>query len=159
MAKRGILLALIVILLDQLSKQAILSSVVGQGKIVPVMPSFNLVLVWNKGISFGMFTGWEYSAWIFTAIAVAITLFLLRWMVKSKNLYMVLSLGLVIGGAIGNVIDRLRYGAVVDFLDFYVGRYHWPAFNVADSAIVVGVIVIGWIEFTTGIKEKKQKDG
>ncbi|MCB1556607.1 MAG: signal peptidase II, partial [Alphaproteobacteria bacterium] len=104
---------------------------------------FNLVLVWNKGISFGMFTQHgDYGPYILSALSLAIAGFFLIWLLRTTNRRLALSIGLVIGGAIGNVIDRLRFGAVVDFLDFHWKDWHYPAFNVADSAIVIGIAFI-----------------
>jgi signal peptidase II len=106
---------------------------------VEVTPFFDLVLVWNRGVSFGMLTGGGgVPPWALVALAGAIGLFLLAWLWRETRAPARLALWLVIAGAVGNVVDRLRFGAVVDFLDFHVNGYHWPAFNVADSAIVVG---------------------
>jgi signal peptidase II len=113
-------------------------------RIIPVTPFFNLVLIWNRGVSFG-FLGQESSdwlPWLLTALALAIMTVLAWWLREAANRLMVLALGLVIGGAFGNIIDRLRFGAVVDFLDFYIAEFHWPAFNVADSAITAGAALI-----------------
>ena len=108
-----------------------------------VLPFFNLVTVWNYGVSFGMFnTGVAATAWIFSALALAISGALTVWLAKADRVLLTASLGLIIGGAIGNVVDRIRFGAVFDFLDFHAFGWHWPAFNVADSAITVGVAVL-----------------
>jgi signal peptidase II len=139
----GILLALVILLADQWSKIAVLAYFENRPYYhVKITPFFNMVLVWNKGISFGLFNNNAYSPLIFTLIAAIIVVILLAWLKKADNLLQALSLGAVIGGAVGNVIDRVRFGAVVDFLDFYVENYHWPAFNIADSAICIGVILL-----------------
>ena len=131
------------IVFDQLSKWWILSVVMQPPQRIPVTGFFDLVLVMNRGVSFGMLggaPGWVSIGLIVFAIFLAVGLSI--WMWRAETMLLGLSLGLVVGGAIGNVIDRIRFGAVVDFLDFYVGTYHWPAFNVADSAITVGVILL-----------------
>jgi signal peptidase II len=86
----------------------------------------------------------ETGPWILSAVALIIALGLAFWLTRVTHLLTALGVGLVIGGALGNVIDRLRFGAVFDFLDFYVGTYHWPAFNVADSCITIGVVLLLW---------------
>lgn len=103
----------------------------------PVTSFFSLTMVWNSGISFGLMAGGGWG--VLTISSLLISLFFFVWMLRTRVLWEILSLGLIIGGALGNVIDRVRFGAVVDFLDFYVGQWHFPAFNVADSAISVGV--------------------
>ena len=140
----GLGVALVVILLDQLSKWAILKHFeIASPWAKPVFPGFKLVLVFNKGVSFGQFD-W-LGPEILSALAIVISTVLVFWLRKAQTRLLAVALGFVIGGAIGNVIDRLRFDAVVDFLDFYIPGTnwpHWPAFNVADSAIVVGVGLI-----------------
>lgn len=139
----GLGLAALVLVLDQLSKWVIKDIVMIPPRHIPVFPSFNLTLVYNPGVSFGQM-GW-LGPWALSALAIAISVALVVWLSKAETRMLAIALGIVIGGAIGNVIDRLRFGAVVDFLDFYVPGTnwpHWPAFNVADSAIVVGVGLI-----------------
>ena len=112
----------------------------GPPKIISVTGFFNFVLVWNRGVSFGMFG--SHSHWgpiLLTGLALVISVVLLVWLRRVETRLVATAIGLVLGGALGNVIDRLRFEAVVDFLDFHVLGYHWPAFNVADSAISVGV--------------------
>ncbi len=128
-------------LCDQFSKWWIINQVLQASHSVYVTPFFNIVLVWNKGVTFGLFNhGYSrYLPYFFVGIASIILFLLLRWLWHTTSMLVALALGLVIGGAIGNVIDRLRYGAVADFLDFHAYGYHWPSFNLADSAIVLGV--------------------
>jgi signal peptidase II len=95
--------------------------------------------VWNRGVSFGMLGGDQVPPWILSAVAIAVCIGLFVWLRRVEQKFTGWGIGLVMGGAIGNVIDRARWGAVFDFADFHVGQWHWPAFNVADSAIVVGV--------------------
>ncbi|MCF8496192.1 MAG: signal peptidase II [Alphaproteobacteria bacterium] len=110
---------------------------------IPVLPFFNLVMVWNKGISFGLFNGSaDYGPFILTLVAGAVTLWFVTWLFLVKNTSQAVAIALVIGGALGNMMDRVRFGAVIDFLDFHVLDYHWPAFNISDSAIVIGVFVL-----------------
>ena len=110
---------------------------------IEILPFFNIVMVWNKGISFGMFNDGGMIGVIFLiALAVAIILFFVGWMFVSQSGYQRLAIALVIGGALGNVLDRARFGAVVDFLDVHAYGYHWPAFNISDSAIVIGVFLL-----------------
>ncbi len=142
--KPGLMVAVLVTALDQLSKWMILEIVMQPPRIIPVTPFFNLVLVWNRGVSFG-FLGQqssEWLPWLLTALALAIVVALVWWLRRVTNGLMVLAISLVVGGALGNVVDRLRFGAVVDFLDFHATGVHWPAFNAADSAITVGAAII-----------------
>ena len=138
----GLRVGLLVVVLDQISKWWILANV-SAGTPIPMAPFFNLVLTGNRGVSFGMFAN-EHAVmpYVLVAVSLAISAFLLVWMRRAKRALVVAALGLVVGGAIGNVIDRLRFGAVVDFLDFHAFGWHWPAFNVADAGITVGVLLI-----------------
>lgn len=134
----GAILALVVLALDQVTKHLALLHLDPAQPLV-VTPFFNLVLVWNRGVSFGLLTGTGGVApWLLVLMALAIAAFLAVWLWRERHLLARLALWLVLAGAVGNVIDRLRFGAVVDFLDFHLSGYHWPAFNVADSAIVIG---------------------
>lgn len=143
MLRLGLGLAGVAVVLDQLSKQWILTDIMQPPRVIEVTPFFNLVLAWNRGVSFGMFNQQsDYGPYILTGVAVVIVIALTIWLFKADTRFTALALGLVIGGAIGNVIDRVRFGAVVDFLDFHVMGYHWPAFNVADSAICVGAVML-----------------
>ena len=104
---------------------------------------FNIVLIYNRGMSFGLFNGaGGLNALLFSLVAAAIVTVLIYWLSRVESPLLAVAIGLIIGGAIGNVIDRIRLGAVVDFLDFHAGSWHWPAFNVADSAICIGVAVM-----------------
>jgi signal peptidase II len=140
--RSGLGVALTVVVVDQLTKAIVLGTFeTGQG--VAVTPFLNLVLVWNRGVSFGMFaSGGAFAPWLLSGLALAVVIGLVAWLRRTDQWLTALGLGLVIGGALGNVVDRLRYGAVVDFLDFHAAGYHWPAFNVADAAICIGAAVI-----------------
>lgn len=149
----GLGLALLVTAADQASKAAILAVMrppgveetpfLGQG-LIPVTPFLDFTLSWNSGVSFGL--GNNHGDWnvlFFTVLALVIGAGLFRWMATSKGLSLLISQGLVLGGALGNVIDRLRYGAVVDFLYVHVGAFNWwPNFNLADSAICTGAVLM-----------------
>jgi signal peptidase II len=147
-AKRAMYLAVFIAVVDQLSKWWLLNKVALQGKniaepqfVEKVTPFFNLVLTHNKGVTFGLLNAidHQYMPFILAGAAAVILFFLGRWLLRTHSLLVAIGLGSVIGGAIGNLIDRLRYGSVVDFLDFFYRDYHWYAFNVADASIVIGV--------------------
>lgn len=142
MLRSGLLVALIVVVLDQLTKAIVLGLFEG-GQGIAVTPFFNLVLVWNRGVSFGMFnSGGAFAPWLLSGLALAVVVGLGAWLRSTDQRLTAFGLGLVIGGALGNVVDRVRFGAVVDFLDFHLAGYHWPAFNVADAGICVGAALM-----------------
>ncbi len=140
MRTRGLLAALLVLLLDQASKLAILNHL-GDGEgMVRITGFLNLALVSNHGITFGFFNrSGAFNAMIFSLLALGITGALIVWLGRTRSGLVAIAMGMVIGGAIGNLIDRLRLGAVVDFLDFHIGGLHWYVFNVADAGICIGV--------------------
>ncbi|MEM6811058.1 MAG: signal peptidase II [Pseudomonadota bacterium] len=105
-----------------------------------VLPFFNLSMVWNKGVSFGMFQ--NENIWPLTILALVISGIFSVWLAKSKSWVETISLSMIIGGALGNVIDRLHFGAVADFFDFHIADWHYPAFNIADSLITVGIVIL-----------------
>lgn len=143
-----ILGAVVVVALDQFTKTAITSGFY-RNEARPIIDGFfNLVYVMNPGAAFSFMAGASATfRYIFfcgiTAVAIVLILYYLLKS-KPKSLLIVTSLTLIFAGAIGNLIDRIRYGAVVDFLDFYISNLHWPAFNVADSAISVGAVLMIW---------------
>ena len=142
MVRIGLLAATLALALDQLSKWLMLDWVDIAGRPpIEITPFFNLVMVWNKGVSVGLFAGHD-QPWALTAISFAICAVLLGWLWRAENRWVAGALGLVIGGALGNAIDRIRFGAVADFFDFYIENLHWPAFNIADSCIFIGVVVL-----------------
>ena len=136
-------LAALVILVDQLTKILIQRSFT-YGDVKPITGFFNLVLTYNKGAAFSFLasaSGWQ--AQFLTAVGIAASLFILYLLARHGHQKLFsLALALILGGAVGNVIDRLAYGHVVDFLDFHARGWHWPAFNVADSAIVGGAMLL-----------------
>ncbi|MDE1148468.1 MAG: signal peptidase II [Azospirillaceae bacterium] len=139
----GLVAAILILVADQASKVAILARFPEAGDGVTLFPFFNLVLVWNHGVSFGLFNkGGATGTVMLIVLALVITAAMAVWMRRASRLIEAVCAGMVIGGALGNVIDRLRLGAVVDFLDFHIAAWHWPAFNVADSGIVVGMLLL-----------------
>jgi signal peptidase II len=146
-SRQGLMLwlgiALLVLLLDQFTKVLVLGAF-QLGDSTPLTSFFNLVRVHNYGAAFSFLAsagGWQ--RWFFTGIGVAATLFML-WMLRSHagQTLFCLAISLILGGAVGNVVDRLLHGYVIDFLDFFWGRWHFPAFNIADSAITVGAALL-----------------
>jgi signal peptidase II len=139
----GLCVAALTIVLDQLTKAVVLALFVREGLDdgTRVAPFFNLVLTYNRGVSFGLFNagGGGRGALVFSLVAGAIVAGLLWWLARAEGPLLAVAIGLIIGGAVGNVADRIHLGAVVDFLDFHLGSWHWPAFNLADSAICLGV--------------------
>jgi len=137
----GVYLLVLIALLDQLTKWWVVGVVMHPPRTIPEAPFLNLVLVWNKGVTFGLLNQFDprLTKYVLIAVAALIVFLLGRWLWRTHSTLIALALGAIMGGAIGNVIDRLRYGAVADFLDFYYRDYHWYAFNIADAAIVTGV--------------------
>ena len=112
---------------------------------IEVTSFFNLVMVWNKGVSFGMFaSASDIMPYILSAVAVIMSVILGIWMKRATHLSTIIPLALVIAGALANVFDRFRFGAVADFLDFHINDWHYPAFNIADCCIVVGVLLLAF---------------
>jgi signal peptidase II len=153
----GTLVAICALLLDQLHKFIMLEIYDFENikTKIEVTGFFNLAMVWNRGISFGMFQGFEYSNYFFIALASVIIVILFYLMKKVTNKYELIAFGLIIGGATGNLVDRVRIGAVADFFDFHIGEYHWPAFNIADSCVFIGAVIL--ISGTLFKKEKNEK--
>ena len=146
----GLLIAGVVVLFDQVTKFVIVEWVfrpegVAQTpfftrQLIEVLPFFQLRLAWNTGISFSLFNSGEATTIaILIIVQLTIVAFLLWTLRDAKTRLMMVGIGLIVGGAIGNIADRLHYGAVVDFLDFHAAGYHFPTFNVADSCITIGV--------------------
>jgi signal peptidase II len=140
----GLIAAASVLALDQLAKLWVLSVFrAASSNVVAVLPVFNLVMAWNTGVSFGMFnSGSAGGTFVFAGLAAVIVGVLLWWLARARRPALQVAIGLVIGGALGNIADRLVRGAVVDFLDFHLGAWHWFAFNLADAAICLGVAFI-----------------
>lgn len=137
-------LSLLAVVLDQGSKLAIAASM-QLYESIQIMPFFKLTYVHNTGAAFSFLSeagGWQ--RWFFAGLALAISIVIAVWLTRLKRheTLLAVALALVLGGAIGNLIDRLAYGYVIDFLDVYYESWHWPAFNIADSAITLGVILM-----------------
>ena len=140
----GVLAAVLVLLADQASKWWVLEGLhlpdLGR---VEVLPFFSLTMVWNHGVTFGLLNGLgPLGAWILAGVALAVVVLLGVWLRRAETLLVAVALGAIAGGAVGNVIDRLRFGAVVDFLHAHAWGWSWYVFNVADAAIVCGVAVL-----------------
>jgi len=131
--------------LDQGTKWWILEVVMQPPRVIPLTAFFNLVLGWNRGVSFGLFNSDSaLNLWLLPFVALAIVVALLIWLSRVDGLLLGYAIGMVIGGAIGNVVDRLfrDQRAVADFLDLHLAGYHWPAFNLADTGITVGAAIL-----------------
>jgi signal peptidase II len=140
----GLVAALIVLAADQFSKWWILNVIrleeVGQIVLLPVL---NLTMVWNRGVTFGLLNGLgEWSSLALAAVALTVVVALGVWLRRAESRLVAAALGAIAGGAISNVIDRLRFGAVVDFIHAHLGTWSWYVFNVADAAIVCGVAAL-----------------
>jgi len=151
-------LSLIVIILDQLSKQLAEHYLVFQVAI-PVIPSFNLTLSYNTGAAFSFLRdagGWQ--RWMFTGLALVVSVVIVIWLRKlpKQDKWVAIALSLVLGGALGNVIDRILFGHVIDFIQVYYQQYYWPIFNIADSAISIGVVIL-LIDGLFGGKDKDKE--
>lgn len=136
----GLALAVLTAALDQATKLWALDVLFDPPRRVEVLPFLDLVPVWNRGVSFGLLASDSpWAPWLLGGFAVVVAAALVVWLHRTDSWVLAVGLGLVIGGAIGNAIDRALYGAVVDFFDAHWGAWHWPAFNIADAAITLGV--------------------
>ena len=141
-ARLGALTALVTLALDQASKLYLLFGYeLPLKEPVVLAPFLELIVVWNRGISYGLLQqDSELGRWALFAVMIAAAVGLSVWMARATSRLLAASLGLIVGGAIGNAIDRVAYGAVFDFVHFHVGSFSWYVFNVADAAIVAGVV-------------------
>lgn len=151
---RWLILTVIVLVLDQWTKQLALAHLLPYQP-VEVMPHFNLKLAFNTGAAFSFLAdqgGWQ--RWFFVVLTFVISIVLMVWLYRLEKAQRMLALALtlILGGALGNVYDRLLYGHVVDFIDWYAAGYHWPAFNIADAAIVGGALLL----FVDSFMSKKE---
>ena len=141
----GLILALVLFITDQVSKILIRNFVLAHDGHIEVFPFFNLVYVWNYGVSFGMFQSeTNMGVLILIAIAAIITALFAVILVRAENMTTAIGCGVIIGGSCGNIVDRIWHVAVYDFLDFHAFGYHWPAFNIADSCVVIGIAIIAY---------------
>ena len=139
----ALLLVILIVIIDQISKKIIIGMIFNPYRVIEVTSFFNMVHVYNTGISFGLFnTGSELGRWILVLVAIALIIVLFIWLFRTKSVYVVICLVLVLGGALSNLVDRIIIGAVIDFLDFHLLGFHWPAFNLADSCIVIGALLL-----------------
>jgi signal peptidase II len=144
--KKALALSLVILILDRLSKHWILNIYdlpsLGQ---VEILPFFSLTMVWNRGISLGLFqANSEMGTYFLIGLTAVITIVLLIWLWSETKPMVAFALALVIGGSLGNIWDRVNYGAVADFLHFHVSNYNFYVFNVADAAITLGVVFMLW---------------
>jgi signal peptidase II len=140
----GLVAAIVVLAADQASKWWILDVVrlpdIGQIVLLPVL---NFTMVWNRGVTFGLLTGFgQWSYLLLAAVALAVVVILVIWLRRAESPLVATALGVIVGGALSNVVDRLRFGAVVDFIHAHIGNWSWYVFNVADAAIVCGVAAL-----------------
>ncbi len=150
----GLVLAAAITIADQITKSLALTHLFNKPPI-EILPFLNLVLVFNTGAAFGFLNnagGWQNIFFITVASAVGIGIITALWRIGAHNPQLTMALSLILGGAIGNVIDRFRYGYVIDFIDVFYKHWHWPAFNIADAAITVGAVLfvmdsLGWRVF------------
>lgn len=141
---RWLWLAVLVIVID-LGTKAMATAWLSYGQPVPVMPLFNLTLLHNTGAAFSFLAGADgWQRWFFVILALGVSGVLVRWLstLRQHETWMAIAIVLILGGALGNVYDRIVHGYVVDFLHFYWGGYHFPAFNVADTAISIGAVML-----------------
>lgn len=157
----GLGVALVALVLDQVSKWWIIHvyDLPERGR-VAVTPFFDLVMLWNPGISYGLFAQQtDMGRYVLIAFAVIVSLVLIVWIARTSNRLLAIALGLIVGGAIGNAIDRAVYGAVADFVSLHAYGFYWYVFNVADAAIVAGVAGLLYDTLVTGHKiDAKQPD-
>ena len=153
---RWLFLSFMVILLDQATKQ-FAEALLTAYEPLTVLPFFDLTLMYNKGAAFSFLSeqsGWQ--RWFFVLLALIVTAVLIGWLrrLKPQERWVALALSLIIGGALGNVIDRLLFGQVIDFIHLHYQQYYWPAFNIADSAITIGVVVMLFDAFLLASKRE-----
>lgn len=149
------MIAILSLLLDQWTKFLAMTHL-PLHKEIAVCPFFNLFLTYNKGVSFSIFSSNHPMTPVFLSLmGLAICIFVLYWLIKESDFYIKFALSLILGGAIGNIIDRIRFGYVIDFLDVYYKTHHWPAFNGADSFICLGAFIIFMRIFFKKEEERK----
>lgn len=146
----------LIIVLDQLTK-VVMSNWLELYQTVAVMPYFNFTLAHNSGAAFSFLAGaGGWQRWFFIALALVVSAVLVVWLsrLKAAAKMEAIAISLIIGGAIGNVLDRFIYGYVIDFVDIYIGSYHWPAFNIADAAICIGAVLLVLDSFKKTAEQK-----
>lgn len=138
----GIALALLTLVLDQWTKVWALGALADPPVRITVTGWWEMVLVWNRGVSFGLFGNDAVPPWALAIVMAVIGLGIAVWLLRAHTWLTILATGLILGGAIGNVVDRLVYGAVVDFVRWHAYGHSWPVFNLADAAISLGVVLL-----------------
>lgn len=145
----GIAIAIAVAFFDLLTKRLIFAILENQSlelgiknPEIRIFNFFSLVLVWNRGVSFGMFNQLEKGPLLLSLLQFTIMCIVFCWLYRNNKPHFSVALGLIAGGALGNLADRVKNGAVADFLDFHIASYHWPAFNLADSCVFIGVAIL-----------------
>ena len=139
----GLFCILSVFAIDQLSKTVLVEIIMQPPRVIYITPFLNITLGYNDGISFGLFSEvFRQRPNLLIALSSGIAILLLMWMLRSEHRIESAGLGLITGGAAGNIFDRIERGRVTDFIDFHVGVWHWPAFNMADAAIVTGAMLL-----------------
>jgi signal peptidase II len=141
---RFVWIAIVVLIIDQLTKLAATDYLTQHGEI-NIAPFLSFVLVHNTGAAFGFLSsagGWQNVFFIVVALSACVFILWMSWRLKRSDLVLVIGLMLVLGGALGNLTDRLIHGYVIDFIDVYYGTWHWPAFNFADSVITIGAVIL-----------------
>lgn len=155
--RQGTLLAFVIFLIDRFSKWWFIDVFDLPNKgVVELLPFFNIVMVWNRGVSFGMLPADGDARWLLVAMTGAIAVGLGFWLRSVNSRLLMVAIGLVIGGAIGNIYDRVKFGAVADFFQFYVGNWSFAVFNVADSFITLGAVILVWDAFFGPKAEEKK---
>lgn len=153
-----IALAVAVIVADQVTKWLILD-LMQPPRVIEITGFFNLVLAFNRGVAFSFLASdLSWKPYLLAGIAILVSIALTVWVARQKDKLLALAGGAIVGGALGNAIDRFTQPGVVDFLDFHAMGYHWPAFNVADSFIVCGVVVLVWDGLFNGSNQRKITD-
>jgi len=137
-----ILLIISLVVIDHITKFLIRENLF-LGQTIYILPFLNITRIENTGIAFGLFQNYKYSNLIFTAIALLLILIMIFFIKRHTHKWINFSFLLIISGAIGNIIDRIFLGKVTDFIELHIGRYYWPAFNVSDSLITIGAVIIG----------------
>ena len=136
----GLSIGFVVLALDHITKAWALNRLFFPPDRIEVLSILNFVPVWNRGVSFGLLASDSpYTPWLLGGFALAVSVAMVFWMTRATTHWLVIGLGLIVGGAVGNAIDRALHGAVVDFIDVHWADLHWPAFNIADAAISIGV--------------------
>ena len=154
----GLAVSIGVLVLDYATKWLVREWIMVGRRSISITDYFSLVLIGNPGVSFGMLGAADLSPILLSLVSFAVAVALVVWLYRIKERTGALALALLIGGALGNGLDRLRYGTVTDFLDFHLGGWHWPAFNVADICVVIGAALLMFESLSGGARTKVSTD-